>query len=55
LKQQAGSSNWSGTVKEGFAMRGRILRNIPGFTLELRKLTGKSVVKKDIRVNIRGC
>jgi hypothetical protein len=41
-------------VREGFTMRGGILRNIPGFTLELRKLTGKNVVKKDIRVNMRG-
>jgi hypothetical protein len=55
LKQQAGSSNWSGMVREGFAKRGGILKNIPGFTLELRKLTGKNVVKKDIRVNTRGC
>jgi hypothetical protein len=55
LKQQAGSSNWSGTVREGFAMRGGILRNIPGFTLELRKPSGKNVVKKNIRVTMRGC
>lgn len=55
MKQQAGSSNWSGTVREGFAMRGGVLRNIPGFTLELRKLTGKNVVKKDISVNVCDC
>jgi hypothetical protein len=42
-------------VRKGFAMRGGILRNIPGFTLELRKLTGKNVVKKDISANMCGC
>jgi hypothetical protein len=39
----------------GIAMRGGILRNIPAFTLKLRKLTGKNVVKKDITVHMCGC
>jgi len=46
LKQQAGSSNCRGTAREGFAKRGGILRNIPGFTLELRKLAGKKCCKE---------